>query len=101
MMRVGRSSTSLRSIITMTMLVVRLSSMADRKNVAMLMRHSSALLLRVCITPRTQLKPPFWSTTSTMVIAPMRKNRVVEVLPRWCSMTALTWLAMSGPHPLM
>ena len=76
------SLTSLRNIIIITMLVVRLSSMADRKNVMMAMRHSRLRLLVVRIRSRTKLKPPFWSTSSTMVMAPIKKNKVVDVVPR-------------------
>ena len=61
------------------------------------MRHSSARLLWVCITLRTKLKPPFWSTSSTMVIAPMRKKSVVEVEPRWRSIVSLTTAAIWSP----
>ena len=78
-----------------TMLVVRLSRMAERKKVSKAMRHSSVRLLLLFITPRTQLNPPFWSTISTMVMAPMRKNSVVEVSPK-CSVMALPALLMSS-----
>ena len=71
-----------------------LSSMAERKNVRMVIRHRRAFLLLVFIMSRTKLKPPFWSTTSTMVIAPMRKNSVVAVLPRWPSITEPAYAAM-------
>ena len=91
------SLTSLRSIITITMAVVRLSRMAERKNVMNAMRHSSARLLLVRRVSRTKLKPPFWSTSSTMVIAPMRKNSVVEVLPKCFSITSLTTEAVLSP----
>jgi hypothetical protein len=80
-----------------TMLVVRLSRMADRKKVMNAMRHNSARLLRVFITERTQLNPPFWSTISTMVMAPMRKKRVVDVLPRCFSMASPTSLMSCWP----
>ena len=82
LMRSLWSLTSLRNIIIITMLVVRLSSMADRKNVMMAMRHSRLRLLVVRIKSRTKLKPPFWSTSSTMVMAPIKKNKVVDVVPR-------------------
>ena len=91
------SLTSLRRIIIITIDVVRLSRMADRMNVMKAMRHSSDLLLLVCSVSRTKLKPPFWSTSSTMVMAPMRKNSVVLVEPRWCSMTELTAEAFISP----
>ena len=42
-----------------TMLVVRLSRIAERKNVRKAMRHSSVRLPLLFITPRTQLNPPF------------------------------------------
>ena len=84
----------------MTIAVVMLSRMAERKNVMIVMRHSSALLLFVFIMSRTKLKPPFWSTVSTIVIAPIRKNSVVAVLPRWPSMAALASAAIwSGDSP--
>ena len=76
------SLTSLRRIMIITIDVVRLSRMAERIKVMNAMRHRSALLLLVLSMSRTKLKPPFWSTTSTMVIAPMRKKSVVAVLPR-------------------
>ena len=78
----------LRNIIIITIEVVRLSSIADRKNVMNAMRHNSFRLLRVCIVSRTKLNPPFWSTSSTIVIAPIKKNRVVDVLPKCRSITA-------------
>ena len=81
---------SLRSIIIMTILVVRLSKIADKKKVMKAMRHNNARLDFVRITPFTQLKPPFWSTISTIVIAPIKKNRVVEVSPKWSMMSLLT-----------
>ncbi len=74
--------TNLRKIMIITMLVVMLSRMAERMKVMNAMRQSSARLLLVCMTRRTQSKPPFWSTTSTMVMAPMRKKSVVPVSPR-------------------
>ena len=97
MMRSVLSATSLRRIIIITIEVVRLSRMAERMKVMKAMRHSRAFLLLVCSVSRTKLKPPFWSTSSTMVIAPMRKNSVVAVLPRWCSMTVLTAEAIWSP----
>ena len=96
MRRSLRSEMSLRRIITITMAVVMLSRMAERKNVRMVIRHSRARLLLVFIMSRTKLKPPYWSTVSTIVIAPMRKNSVVAVLPRWPSMAELAVEAMSS-----
>ena len=97
MMRSLWSATSLRRIITMTMLVVRLSRMADKMKVMKAMRQSRLRLLRVLIMLRTKLKPPFWSTSSTIVMAPMRKNSVVAVLPRCFSITSLTAKAVWSP----
>ena len=91
------SLTSLRRIIIITIEVVRLSRMAERKKVMKAMRQSRVRLLWVCITSRTKLKPPFWSTSSTMVMAPIRKNKVVDVEPRCCSMTSLTTVANCSP----
>ena len=96
-MRSFLSSTSLRRIIIITIDVVRLSRMADRMNVMQAIRQSRARLDLVCKVSRTKLKPPFWSTSSTMVIAPNRKNSVVAVEPRWCSIVVLTTEAFSSP----
>ena len=76
------SATSLRSIITITMLVVRLSRMAESMKVRKAMRQSRLRLLLVRSMLRTKLKPPLWSTSYTMVMAPIKKKRVVAVLPR-------------------
>ena len=81
----------------MTILVVKLSKMADRKKVMNAMRHNSPRLFFVFITSLTKLKPPFWSTISTIVIAPIKKNKVVEVLPKCFSMTSLTAEATWSP----
>ena len=77
-----------------------LSRMADRKKVRNVMLQSRARLLRVDSMLRTKLKPPYWSTVSTMVMAPIRKKRVVAVLPRWPSMTGAAAAARpSGVMP--
>jgi len=95
-MRSFFSFTSLRNIIIITIDVVRLSRMADRMNVMNAMRQSSFFLLLVFIVSLTKLNPPFWSTSSTIVIAPMRKNSVVDVLPRCFSIMAVTcWSSAS------
>ena len=57
-MRSLLSRMSLRSTIIITMDVVRLSSMAERKNVMKAMRHSSLRLPRVFMMSRTKLNPP-------------------------------------------
>ena len=66
----------------MTIEVVRLSRMADRKKVIKAMRHMSLRLERVFMASRTKLKPPLESTISTMVMAPIRKKRVPAASPR-------------------
>ena len=91
------SLTSLRRIIIITMDVVRLSRIADNMNVMKAMRQSRAFLLLVFRVSRTKLKPPFWSTSSTIVMAPIRKNSVVAVLPRWCSIVSLTTVPILSP----
>ena len=72
-----------------TMLVVRLSSTALKKNVKIAILHNRRRLLVVLSASRTKLNPPFWSTTSTIVIAPIKKNNVVEVSPRLLSRARL------------
>ena len=53
------SNTNLRKIIIITMEVVRLSRMADRKKVIKAIFHNNERLLLVLIRDCTQLKPPF------------------------------------------
>ena len=53
------SWTSLRRIITITILVVRLSKIADKKKVINAIFHSRLRFVLECITFFTQLKPPF------------------------------------------
>ena len=89
-----RSLTSLRNIIIITMEVVRLSRMALRIKVMMAIRHSNERLLFVFSVSLTKLKPPFWSTSSTMVMAPIRKKSVVPVSPRCSSIILLTALVI-------
>ena len=72
------------------MLVVRLSRMALRIKVRNASRHNRVCLLLVRKGSRTKLNPPFWSTTSTIAIAPIRKKIVVAVSPKWCSIRSLT-----------
>ena len=94
MSRSSRLCTSFLSTMIITMLVVRLSRMADRKKVMKATLHSSLRLERVLMVSRTKLKPPFESTISTMVIAPIRKNSVPPASPRWCSITSAMWWTM-------
>ena len=99
-MRSRWSLTSLRSIIIITMEVVRLSSTAERISVMKPIFHSSAPLLLDFSTLRTKLNPPYWSTTSTMVMAPMRKNSVVPASPRFFSIVALSNSVLSSVPPM-
>jgi hypothetical protein len=62
-----------------TIVVVRLSSAALRKNVTMLISHISAGWLVVRIREVMTSKPLWASTTSTIVIAPIRKNTTWDV----------------------
>ena len=77
---------SLRSIITIMMVVVILSNTADMKKVMRARVHNSAILLRVVMWSVITLNPPCVSIRSTIVIAPMRKTSVSQVLPK-CSMS--------------
>ena len=63
------------------MLVVMLSRMAERMNVTMAIFHSSTRLERAVRYLRTKSKPPLLSTTSTIVMAPMRKKSISPVSP--------------------
>lgn len=76
------SATSLRSTIIITMLVVRLSRMAERIKVMMVILQSSARLFLVARASCTKKKPPLASTISTIVMAPIRKKRISHVSPR-------------------
>ena len=74
-----------------TILVVQIVEDAERKKVRIAIRQRSARFDLVFITLRTQLNPPFWSTISTMVIAPIRKKSVVAVSPRCSWMIPVTF----------
>ena len=80
--RSPRLCTSFLSTMIITILVVRLSKMAERKKVIKAILHISLRLERVFRASRTKLKPPFESTISTIVIAPIRKNSVPAASPR-------------------
>ena len=80
-----------------TIEVVRLSRMAERKKVMKTILHMSLRLERVFIVSRTKLKPPFESTISTMVMAPIRKNSVSAVSPRLILIFSLTCENTSAP----
>lgn len=68
-----------------TIAVVRLSSIADRKKVNKLTSTSSFGFDFVFITFVIILKPLCVSTTSTIVIAPNKKKSMEEISPRLCS----------------
>ena len=80
-----------------TIEVVRLSRMAERMKVMKAIRQSSARFDLVFSVSRTKLKPPFWSTSSTMVMAPIRKKSVVAVEPKCRSISVLTTEAFKLP----
>ena len=69
--------------------------MAERMKVMKAIRHSSDFLLLVFRVSLTKLNPPFWSTSSTIVMAPIKKNNVVPVSPRCSSIILLTLPAIS------
>mmetsp|Transcript_2759 Transcript_2759/g.5173 ORF Transcript_2759/g.5173 Transcript_2759/m.5173 type:complete len:271 (-) Transcript_2759:691-1503(-) len=74
----------------MTMVEVRLSRMAERKKVTPPINHINFFLLRVVILLVMRLKPWWESTISTMVMAPIRKNRISPASARapsssWCT----------------
>ena len=94
------SVTSFRRIMIITILVVRLSRIAERKKVRIAIRQRSARFDLVFITLRTQLNPPFWSTISTMVIAPIRKKSVVAVSPRCSWMIPVTFSTIPAAPPV-
>ncbi len=73
---------SLRRSSTITIVVVMLSSTADRKNVNMQSTHSSERFLRVVMLSVRTVNPPCTSTSSTIVMAPIRKKRVCVMSPR-------------------
>jgi hypothetical protein len=56
--------------------------MAESKNVIMLSNTSSFDFERVCIKFVIRLNPLWESITSTMVIAPNRKNMILEIDPK-------------------
>ena len=74
-------STNFLKIMTMIIVVVILSKTADMKKAIPAKSHSNVSFLRVVIPFVMILKPACESTSSTIVIAPMRKTRVSQVLP--------------------
>ena len=69
---------------TITMVVVRLSRTAERKNVTMLIIQSNLRLSFVVILLVMTSKPSWASISSTIVIAPNRKNKIPDICPK-CS----------------
>ena len=63
--------------------VVRLSSTAEKKKVIMQIIQSSLTLLLVFILSVITLNPSLASTSSTIVMAPKRKNRILEISSMW------------------
>ena len=76
------SATNLRSNMTMTMVVVRLSNTADMKKVMMDNIHRSSFFFLVVILSVMMENPLCASMSSTIVIAPIRKNNVDATSPR-------------------
>lgn len=92
------SLTSLFRTIAITIAVVMLSSRAEREKVVRLSFQSSPTLLPDASRSRTKSKPPLLSTTSTMTIAPIRKNSISPVSPRaWVSEARCSGVA---PFPM-
>ena len=83
--RVCRSSISLRSSDTITIDVVKLSNKAEKKNVRTHTIQSIFTLLRVWIRSVMTRNPSWASTSSTMVIAPIKKKRMELISSMWCS----------------
>ena len=67
----------------MSMLVVMLSSTADRQNVSAAVFHSSLLALWVRICHATKRKLPHESSSSTTIMAAMRNKMVWLHSARW------------------
>ncbi len=82
--RIFLLGTSFRSRETITIEVVRLSNNADRKNVTQQTTHIRVFGFLVVIRSVINRNPWNASTSSTMVIAPKRKNKMPEISPK-CS----------------
>src|SRR6478735_3351069 len=67
---------SFRTSESITIVVVRLSSTDDKKNVTQQMIHNNVLGFLVLIRSVMKRNPWCASTNSTMVMAPIRKNRI-------------------------
>ncbi len=78
---------------TMTMVVVRLSKMALKKKLTPATTHSKVANLVVLMREVTTSKPLWASTTSTMVMAPIKKNTICAVLMR---VSDSSWLMVAA-----
>jgi hypothetical protein len=67
----------------MTIVVVRLSSTAERKKVINPTIQSKVLLLSDFILVEMMAKPSWASINSTIVIVPIRKNKIPAISPIW------------------
>ena len=79
-----------------TMVVVRLSSTADRKKVSKHNIQSNTNMLLVFMTLRIISKPLWMSINSTMVIAPSRKKRISAISSK-CSLRFISVSEKSTP----
>ena len=94
------------TIVTIIIVVVRLSRTADMKKVTNAIIQSSFLFFLAVMVSVMMLNPPYRSITSTMVIALMRKIRISHVSPSCSSTLAFTsvspdmvaYIAQSSPH---
>ena len=68
-----------------TIVAVRLSMIADKTNASIEKTHRIAILLLNFIKSLITAKPLKWSIISTIVIAPIRKISISEVLAKWCN----------------
>ena len=73
--------TSLRTMETITIAVVRLSMNAERKNAMILRIQRSFRFLRTLILSVITSNPSCASINSTIVIAPSRKNSMPDIFP--------------------
>ena len=81
--RVSLPGISFRISDTITMAVVRLSNMAERKNVTQHIIQSKDFTFLVLIRSVINRKPWWASISSTMVMAPMRNKSISEIWARW------------------
>ena len=82
------SLSSRRSIITMIMVVVILSSTADMINDRVQIIHSKWRLLLALMCSVINEKPPYRSMISTIVMAPIRKTTISQASPNCVTMAS-------------